>query len=139
LADKRLLVVSNETGEGAFVSDVAGRGVHPVPTLIRGSKLIAYEDWNGRNSRINFSSPSLLLRELEDLHVDFLVVDESVTLAYTPFVRQMLATHPERFERVLTVQGGRRLTVHRLVHATPGPAKRVTAEIAALRQVLTRP
>src|SRR5258708_27805292 len=77
LAGRRILVVSDEAGEGAFVSSPAIRGAKPAPIVIRGSKLLASGDWMDHDFRLLFASPAAIEQELEDLHVDYLVLDSS--------------------------------------------------------------
>ena len=136
LAGRRVLIVSNETGEGAFVSEVAVRSLSPRPTILRGSKLIAFDDWDGRAFHMKFSTSSALTQELEDLHVDFVILDKSAAMPYSPLVREMLTSPAGRFEHVREIERGRQLAIYRVRHASPGPAKKPEAEVAALRRVL---
>ena len=97
--------MSDESGEGALVSEVAVRHLSPPPTIIRGSKLLASDDWLGHNFQLLFSSSPELMRELEDLHVDYLVVDTSAdptTIAYRPQVEEVIASvlRPRRADSV---------------------------------------
>ena len=136
VAGKRMLVVSDDVGEGALVSDVATRSLTPRPTVLRGSKVIAFDDWNGQNFRMKLNSAEELMREIEELHVTFFVVDDSVTLRYTPLVRDLFAAYGERFELIQKRREGRVLSVYRLRHMLPGPAKKIRIEVAALSRVI---
>jgi hypothetical protein len=121
-----MLVISDEAGEGALVSEVARR--HPVPsaTVIRGTKLVATDDWVGHNFRLLYDSPRALLQTLEDLHVDYLVMDYSPTAAAVPFlpqIRELVETNPDRLERVFQSDGTRQFVTYRLKYRSPGPPK----------------
>jgi hypothetical protein len=126
LPDSIMLVISDEAGEGALVSEVARR--HPVPsaTVIRGTKLVATDDWVGHNFRLLYDSPRALLQTLEDLHVDYLVMDYSPTAAAVPFlpqIRELVETNPDRLERVFQSDGTRQFVTYRLKYRSPGPPK----------------
>jgi Dolichyl-phosphate-mannose-protein mannosyltransferase len=148
LSGRRVLVVSDEEGEGAFVSEVAMRGPTPVPTLIRGSKLLAESDWMDNDFRVLFDSPEKILQELEDLHVDTLVVDfspEAARLRYWSQVKTLLDRHPDAFEQILQTtidpQTGpkRALAVFRLKQQSPGSPKTLRVSLRySLGKVLER-
>ena len=126
LAGRRVLIVSDEEGEGAFVSEVAIRRPSPPPTIIRGSKFIASDDWAGHNFRMVFSSSKDLMRELEDIHVDYLVVDTSVDEAGVPYrgqVDELVAIQHDRLEQISTISEGRSIATYRLKHRSPGARK----------------
>lgn len=126
LAGRRVLVVSDENGEGAFVSEVAIRHPNPPSTIIRGSKLVASDDWAGHNFKMLFSSSTDLMRELEDLHVDYLVVDTSVNEAAVPYrgqIDELIATQHDRLERISTINERRSIATYRLKYRSPGPGK----------------
>ncbi len=70
--------------------------------------------------------PRALLQTLEDLHVDYLVMDYSATAAAVPFLpqlRELVATNPDRLERVFKSDGARQFVTYRLKYRSPGPAK----------------
>jgi hypothetical protein len=122
------LIVSDEGGEGAFVSEVAVRQPSPAPTIIRGSKLLASDNWLGHDFRLLFSSSPELMRELEDLHVDYLVIDKSVDpiyIAYRPQVEELIAAFPDRFEQLQAIKARRAINVYRLNRHSPGPPKKL--------------
>jgi hypothetical protein len=126
LAGRRVLIVSDEDGEGALVSEVAIRHPNPPSTIIRGSKLVASDDWAGHNFKMLFSSSKDLMRELEDLHVDYLVVDTSLNEAAVPYrgqIDEMIAIQHDRLERVSTINEGRSIATYRLKYRSPGSAK----------------
>lgn len=126
LAGRRVLIVGDENGEGAFVSEVAIRHPSPPATIIRGSKLVASDDWAGHNFRMLFSASTDLMRELEDLHVDYLVVDTSVNQAAVPYrgqIDELIATQHDRLEQLSTIRVRRSIATYRLKYRSPGSAK----------------
>jgi hypothetical protein len=137
LAGRRLLIVSDEGGEGALVSEVATRGTTPSPAVIRGSKLLASDDWGGRFFRQRFTAPSAVLQSLEDLHVGYVLLDRSpgaLRLAYWPQVREMLDRHPDRVERLTSFEPGsgvaaRPIEVYRLRFQSDGPAAPIDVDL----------
>jgi hypothetical protein len=137
-----VLLVSDERGEGAIVSEVAQR--HPVPaaTVVRGSKLLASDDWAGNRFRMLYPSARDLLRDLEDLHVDYLVMDYSPTAAAVPFWGQadeLVENNGGRLEQVYSTTRGRRLVTYRLKYRTPGPPKPLEVPLTySLGKVLSR-
>jgi hypothetical protein len=133
LAGRTMLVVSDEAGEGALVSETAARRPAPWATVVRGSKILANEDWQGHNLQMLYSSSSALMRELEDLHVQYLIVDSSPEAASTPYLRpinDLLETNGERLERVYASDHGRPLTVYQLKYQSPGPAKKLHVDLS---------
>jgi hypothetical protein len=138
LRGHRILVVSDERGEGAFVSEVALEEPSPRATVIRGSKLLATDDWNGRQFRLTFTSPAAVTQELEDLHVSYLVLDGSPAaraLPYYPIVAA--AANGDRAELVYSADSDRPIKVYRLKNATPGPAKKLRVMISGQLTALT--
>jgi len=123
-AGRRFLVVSDENGEGAFVSEIAQRHPEPSATVFRASKIVASDNWNGHNFRLNYESATALMKELEDLHVDYIAVDESLAAGEHALwgpTRDLLDTQGERLERVYAATGARPVVVYRLKFRSPGP------------------
>jgi hypothetical protein len=122
-----MLVVSDEVGEGSLVSEVAVRRPAPWATVARGSKLLADQDWVGHNFQMRYSSSSALMRELEDLHVRYLIVDCSPKVAalipYLGQVNELIETNGNRLDRIYASTQGRPLTVYQLKYQSPGPAQ----------------
>ena len=124
LAGRRFLVVSDENGEGAFVSEIAQRHPEPSATVFRASKIVASDNWNGHNFRLNYESAAALMTELEDLHVDYIAVDESLASGEHALwgpTRDLLETQDDRLERVYAATGARPVVVYRLKFQSPGP------------------
>jgi hypothetical protein len=128
---KRILVTSDALGEGAMVAEVARRRSSSRTVVVRGSKLLASDDWMGRNATLRFDTETAVLQALEDLHVDYLAVDWSVAasdrLVFRDQVVSMIVRHGERLEQIyarpaMPVGGpARPITVYRLKYRSEGP------------------
>jgi Dolichyl-phosphate-mannose-protein mannosyltransferase len=147
LPGKRILVVSDESGEGAIVTDVAIRKLQPRPTIVRGSKLLGTDNWNGHNFSMRFTSAESIMQELEDLHVTYMVIDsapEAARLPYWTLVKQLVESHEDRlqleFHNTLDARNGptRPLALYRLKYQSPGPPKPFQAELAESVQKLLK-
>lgn len=115
LAGKRLLVVSDELGEGAGVVEVALLELTPRPTVLRGSKVLATDDWMGRDRTLTHPTPLALLDDLEALHVDYVILDgvaEARRLVYWQQAHDALTLDPARVE-----------ALRRLTPAPAGPLR----------------
>jgi hypothetical protein len=132
LAGSRVLVVSDELGEGAGVVEIAVMDLTPRPAVIRGSKLLASDDWMGRNFRLRYDSADSILAELEAMHVDYVILDSSPQaqrLDYWPLMHTLVTTHSDRVQRLYgpavdsTRGPARPLDVYRLMTRAPGSPK----------------
>jgi hypothetical protein len=131
LASRRLLIVSDEIGEGAFVTEVALLGLEPAPTVLRGSKLLASDDWGGHNFKLRFDSASALLEDLEALHVEYVLLDQSQgarQLPYFPQVESLGQSEPGRFQLVRSHHANpagpsRAMSLFRVTSPTAGEPK----------------
>ncbi|MEO7273446.1 MAG: glycosyltransferase family 39 protein, partial [Vicinamibacterales bacterium] len=130
LAGQRILVISDESGEGAMVTETAIRQPLPVPTIVRGSKLLADGDWMNNNFQTLFGSTAETLKQIEDLHIDLLVVDrspESQEMTYWSHIQSVVAQAGDRLVPIQAthVDKGsgptRPITVYRVARHSPGP------------------
>jgi hypothetical protein len=148
VSGKRILVVSDETGEGALVTEVAIRQPQPRPMIVRGSKLLGSDNWNGHNFVMRYTSPQAVIQELEDLHVDYVVIDsapEAMRLPYWPLIQQMLQSYEDRVQleyhnTVDRRQGPTRpLALYRLKYQSSDPPKPPQLELpASIQRLLKR-
>ena len=131
LAGQRMLVVSDEAGERALVTDVAIRQLHPRPVIVRGSTLLG-ANRNGSHVVNEISSPPAILQELEDLHVDYILLDsspDSVRLPYWLVMKDLVESRGDRLEIEYSTTVDRRngptrpLALYRLKHGSPGAAR----------------
>jgi hypothetical protein len=140
LGGRRLLVISNEQGEGALVSEVALRGAGPMPRVIRGSKLLAKDDWMGTNLQLQIPPAAAIMQEFEDLHLDYVVVDlspaVSAELPYWQRIQDVTNTYSNRIERVFNVEADpvhgptRSIAIYRVKHRSPGPARELRVDLS---------
>jgi hypothetical protein len=128
LAGRRLLVVADEIGEGAAVTEAAVLGLGPAPTIIRGSKLLAHGNWGGHDQAV-YDSPAAMMQDLEDLHVTYLLLDRSAASGRLIYFGQVAALTDfglGRLERIQIESVGmaaRPLELYRVVHSSPGAPK----------------
>jgi len=124
LAGHRFMVVSEENGEGAFVTEIARRHPEPPATVFRASKIMATDTWGGHDFRLRYDSAAALMKELENLHVEYIAVDESLAANNHPLwnsTRDLLETQANRLERSYAATGTRPVVLYRLKYRSPGP------------------
>jgi hypothetical protein len=120
LASRRVLVVSDERGEGAFVVAVAVLRETPRPTVMRGSKFLGSDDWMGRNATVTHASAEALASALITANVDTVVLDVSEEARRLPYWQQLadaLALLPSGSApafRTAAAGGRREIVVYRL-------------------------
>jgi hypothetical protein len=103
---ERLLISSDPSGEGAFVAAVAGGERRPGHVVLRASKVLATDDWLGRDYAIrpDCRTPEAMQRHLERLGVGVVVLDTSAPL--TPWMGHHLllgatiAAYPGRWQEL---------------------------------------
>jgi hypothetical protein len=139
LAGKRLLVVSDEMGEGAAVTEAAVLNLRQAPTIIRGSKLLGSDNWVGDGFQMTYPSSAALMEDLEDLHVEYLLLDRSEHAARLPYFEQVRAltdTAQGRLDQIDTPAANagtgptRQLDLYHLNTQSPGPAKNLEISLA---------
>jgi hypothetical protein len=139
LAGRRLLVVSDEVGEGAAVTEAAVLNLQPAPTIVRGSKLLGNENWVGDHSTLTYASPAALMKELEDLHIEYVLIDRSghtTLLPYFEQVRALTEGDHDRLERIDTAAQNvtrgptHQLELYRVKAKSLGPPKSLQISLA---------
>ena len=123
LANARLLVISDEFGEGAFVTEAARLGLRPAPMMIRGSKFLATDDWVGNHFKLRYGSSSELLSDLEAVQMSYVLIDgatSSVRLPYFEQISSLATLEPTRFVMIKSVSGGRPLRLYKVTNPTVG-------------------
>jgi len=128
LAGARVLVVSDEFGEGAAVTEAALHNVQPAPIIVRGSKLLADGGW-GDNGAVTHASSAAVMQHLEDLHIDYIVLDRSSAAKDLPYFKQVadvVENLPARVREVAIsppsspAGSGRPLELYQVRNRTPG-------------------
>jgi hypothetical protein len=79
------LLVSDALGEGAIISEVALRRPSPSVYLLRGTKVLASQNWLGRDYRSLVHSGDECARLLASVPIDVLVVDRRRSADRQPF------------------------------------------------------
>ena len=140
LKGRRIVVISDEQGEGALVSEVATLLLNPRATVIRGSKLLATDNWNGQNLRLVFSSAAQVMTELEDLHADNLLVDLSpaaANLAYRKQIADMIASNETRFDQARYATEAP-IAMYKLRYRSSGPSRPLRIVTSTNRIIVER-
>jgi hypothetical protein len=148
VASKRVLVVSDEVGEGALVTEVAIRRIRPWPIIVRGSKLLGTDNWNGYHFTLRHDTAQGIIQELEDLHVDYLLVDssdEAVQLPYWTLIKELVESHEDRVQmeyfNTVDARNGptRPLALYRLKYHSPGEPKPLPQYLSpSVTQIISR-
>jgi len=73
-----VLIVSDSTGEGAFIAELALSEVRPGTLTHRSSKLLAESDWLGRDYKIRIESRDELSQLLSEAGVQWIVIDSTI-------------------------------------------------------------
>ena len=132
LANRLVLIVSDEFGEGAGVAEAAALGRHPRPMILRGSKVLASDDWMGNDFVLRHHSPEEILRDLEAMHVDYVLLDRSENARRLPYWKNteaamtLPADHTDLLvEMSADAKAGplRPLAIYRLKVKAPGDPK----------------
>jgi hypothetical protein len=77
----RILVSSDASGEGMFISELAMRDQRPNLIVERGSKTLVDPDsqsWSGRGMRLRFGEDADLLQHLLTSKIEYIVLDAAV-------------------------------------------------------------
>ncbi|MDA1264501.1 MAG: glycosyltransferase family 39 protein [Planctomycetota bacterium] len=105
LDGRAILIVSDVSGEGAFVAALAqaGGGDRPAHLVFRASKALARSDWVGRDYELRFESVAELATWLDEVPVAAIVQDRA-PLARQRFphhelVAEALLSYPDRWVR----------------------------------------
>ena len=91
LPGRRVLIVGDVVAEGAFVAEAALAGMASPPTIVRGSKFLASDNWNGQNFQMLYRSPEDVYRDLLAYRIEFVVIDQSERSMRLPYFDQVKA------------------------------------------------
>ncbi len=96
-----LLISSDATGEGIFISEIAVREKRPGHTVRRASKVLASSSWSGGGYHSKFANEGELIGFLEKEPLRLLVLDETIPaylrVAHHDLLRQTVTNNPTRF------------------------------------------
>ncbi len=95
------LIVSDSTGEGVFVAEVALRDQRPGHVVLRGSKVLSDDSWMGGGEKVRFASAEGMQQYLETLTDLVLVLDPAALSApYARVLEEAVSQRPERWEEI---------------------------------------
>jgi hypothetical protein len=101
-----VLVASAGDGEGMLIDEVAMREARPSHFVLRASKMLAQSDWNGSHYVPKYGTPEEVMKFLDGIPVELVVVDNEPGLtappSYYALLKQTIAAFPELWERVGT-------------------------------------
>ena len=127
-----VLVVSEASGEGSLIAEIAVRDQRPQRYALRASKVLASSDWMGNYYRLVFDRVDDALKHLEGLGIRYLIVDKSAAMPGNERaqVTGMVEEFPSRLQLVRRLpriegQRERQLEVYRLPYALGAPTQRI--------------
>lgn len=132
-APLRVLVVSDELGETAFTAELAAAAPHPRPFVLRASKTLSDSDWYGGSYRLSATTPAQAAALIEDLGIQWILIDLNNPPAARPDLRLVLETLsslPQRFAPAAAIHRARRLALYRALHPASPPRRPITYRLS---------
>ena len=123
----RVLVLSNDRGEGALVVAVADSDQKRQDVVIRASKLLMLASWHANKKEMLFSDSGAVAGKIERLGIRFIIVDrtQKMTEEMNLLMGKVVNDQPYRFPMVadLPVEShrSRHLQVYRVLRAAEPP------------------
>ena len=134
LAGRRYLIISDSSGEGGFISEVASRADRRLsgPFVMRVSKLLVISDWLGNGYRLVYTDPEKALADVEQMGISYIVMDSTHDLeqgAHWEQARRMLNEYPGRLKLVHQFPAGenghvRSLDIYQVLHFANPPSRK---------------
>ena len=127
--DSVFLICGDPTSEGLLISEVAARESRPGHIVLRASKMLASEDWMGREYQALFQDQQEILKYLEDIPTGIVIIDEEGR--HTPhgqLLYQAIQSHPEKWELLFRYAANSRageILVYRLVGHEGRPVSKI--------------
>ena len=129
----------DESGEGALLAEAALHNPATPPLIVRGSKMLAEDNWNGHDVRMLYRSSVELFADLRAYGIEYVVLDQSDAAWQLPYFAQADELTRNRLELVRSQQpigpGPRRpLSLYRVPLDPAAPVRDLPArqEFAAL-------
>jgi hypothetical protein len=100
-----ILVASEADGEGMLIDEVAMREARPSHFVLRASKMLGQSDWNGLHYLPKYRTPEELMKFLDSIPVELVVIDNepgSTAPPYYALLRQTIAAFPALWEHAGT-------------------------------------
>jgi hypothetical protein len=100
-----VLVSSEGDGEGMLIDEVAMREARPSHFVLRASKMLGQSDWNGKHYVPKYRTPEDLMKFLNGIPVELVVIDNQPGLtppSYFELLKQTIAAFPDQWEHAGT-------------------------------------
>ena len=104
--DDVMLIASDSNGEGMFISEAALHEHRPGHFILRATKVLSIEDWNGTRIRQIFDSPQQVEQYLDSVPVSVVLIDRSSSKEdfrdYERLLDETIASHPDTWRLART-------------------------------------
>jgi hypothetical protein len=131
-----VLAASEGDGEGMLIDEVAMREARPSHFVLRASKMLGQSDWLGNHYVLKYRTPEEVMRFLESIPVELVVIDNEPGLTPAPYhalLKQTIAAFPSLWEHAGTypqAQGtGSTIDVYRLKSAAGRTAGKIRIDM----------
>jgi hypothetical protein len=92
------LICGSATAEGLMISEVAAREFRPGHIVLRANKMLASEDWMGRNYQLLFQDPEEVLQYLEGIPTGIVIIDgDGRRTPHGQLLYRGIQSHPEKW------------------------------------------
>ncbi len=92
------LICGGSSGEGMLISEVAARETRPGHIVLRANKMLASEDWMGRQYQLLFQNPEEVLQYLEGIPTGIVIIDEEGRRTpHGQLLYRGIQSHPEKW------------------------------------------
>ena len=109
------LICGSPSSEGMMVSEVAEREARPGHIVLRAGKMLASEDWMGRDYQLRFRDQADMLRYLESIPTGIVIIDgEGRRTPHGQLLYQGIQAHPEKWALWAQYPAGD-ISVYRLI------------------------
>jgi hypothetical protein len=99
-----VLLVTDPLGENMMLSDLASREGRPGHFILRGSKVLADQTWEGTDYKLRHRTPAELIAYLDSVPVDYVITDgspsEFARPAHLDLLDRTIRETPQRWREV---------------------------------------
>ncbi|HSR09093.1 MAG TPA: glycosyltransferase family 39 protein [Bryobacteraceae bacterium] len=115
LSNSVFLICAGPTGEGMLISEVAARESRPGHIVLRGDKMLASEDWMGRDYKLLFHDADEMSQYLESIPAGIVIIDgEGRRTPHGQLLYRGIQAHPEKWA-LLSQDPANDILVYRLI------------------------
>lgn len=86
---RSVLVVSDSVGEGGIIAQVLDRDVKREKVMLRGSRMLSQQYWNGKLMTMRYESAEAIRGALDGVPVQFVLLDSQNVLPYAAQLREL--------------------------------------------------